>query len=59
MSHLPGFHSELVGLVGDAAFQAGTMHSNASWIAALGDGDTKRTLGYQRAVVADLHAMRA
>lgn len=54
----PGLDGELVGLVGDAAFQSGTVHADPGRIAAFGDGDPEGTLGHRRAVVAHLHTVR-
>lgn len=58
-SHLPGFHCELVGLVGDATFQARTVHANTSWITAFSDANTERTFRHWRAIIANLHAVWA
>lgn len=56
---LPGFNSELVGLVGDAAFQARTMHANTSWIAAFSYGNTEWTFRHWRAIVANFNTVWA
>lgn len=58
-SHLPGFHGELVGLVGDAALQAGSMNTNTCWVAAFSDANMERALGDWRAVVAHFHTVWA
>lgn len=56
---LPRFHCELVGLVGDAAFQARTVHADTSWITAFSDANTEWAFGHWRAIVANLHTVRA
>lgn len=58
-SHLPGFHCELVGLVGGAAFQSRTVHANTCWITAFSDGNAEGTLRHWRAIIANLHAVWA
>lgn len=55
----PGFNCEFVGLVGDTALQTGAVHTHTGGIAAFGDGNSEGTFGHRRAVVANLHTVRA